>query len=64
MAHANAARFAGKTQKVRLKIDQKIMGVALEAGDTADIPYNDALYLKNIDRVEFVADAEPKEAER
>ena len=64
MAHANAARFAGKTQKVKLKIDQKIQGVALKAGDTADLPRNEALYLKNIDRVEFIADAEPKEATR
>lgn len=64
MAHANAARFAGKIQKVKLKIDQKIRGVALKAGDTADLALHEALYLKNIDRVEFLADAEPKEATR
>jgi hypothetical protein len=64
MAHFAADRLAGKTQKVKLRIDQKIRGVGLSKGDTADLPLNEALYLKNIDRVEFVETSEPKSATR
>ena len=64
MAHVSAVGFAGKTKKVRLLIDQKIRGVALKKGDTADVTEADAKYLKALDRVEFVAVDAPKQAER
>lgn len=64
MAHVKADRFAGKTQKVKLLIDQKIRGVALKAGDTCDLAISEAVYLKNIERVEFVSGGEPAEATR
>jgi hypothetical protein len=62
MAHVAAGRFAGKTQKVKLLLDQKIRGVALSKGDTCDIPVDEALYLSKISRVEFVTSAKEEPA--
>ncbi len=64
MAHITPGKLAGVTQRVKLAVDQKISGVALKAGDTVDLPKPEALYLKNIKRVEFVANEEPKSATR
>jgi hypothetical protein len=64
MAHVSAGRFAGKTQKVKLNIDQKVRSVALKAGDTCDLEVAEATYLKNIGRAEFVSNDEPKTAAR
>ena len=47
-------RFAqGKTQRVRLLMDQKIEGVSCKSGDVCDLPYVSASYLKDIGRVEY-----------
>jgi hypothetical protein len=66
MALITADRFTGsgqKVQRVRLLVDQKVKGLALKAGDTVDLDKSEALYLKNVERVAFVANA-VKEATR
>ena len=61
-------RFAqGQNTRVRLLIDQKVKGLALNKGDTCDLTLSEALYLKSIGRAEIVtADEEknPKAAAR
>ncbi len=68
MAHISADRFyssgGSKTQRVRLLVDQVIKGVPLSKGDTVDLPLAEATYSKAIERVEFVAVIEPKQATR
>jgi hypothetical protein len=58
MAHVKVDKLVGKTQKVKARIDLLISGVAVKAGDTCDVPVNEANFLKGIDRVDFVAEDE------
>lgn len=51
-------------QYVKLKIDQKIKGVPLAAGDECYLPLHEAIYLKNIGRVDFATPEKPKQASR
>jgi len=63
---ADRFHFGAKMQRVKLAIDQKIRGVALKAGDVCELLPHEALYLKNIGRVKFMADEpeKPKSATR
>lgn len=60
MAHVGLNKLAGKTQRVRLLIDQVIRGASLKKGDTCDLSEVEARRLKTIKRVEFVDDVAPE----
>jgi hypothetical protein len=64
MALVSLNKLAGKTQRVKLLHDQKIRGVALSKGDTVDLSESESVFLKAIDRVEFIGSDEPKSATR
>lgn len=61
-------RFAqGRQVRVRALVPIKVKGVSLAAGDTFDIEFGEANYLRTIGRVELVnpiVDEVPKKAAR
>jgi hypothetical protein len=62
---ANKFAAARANVRVRLLIDQKIRGLALSAGDEAELTADEARRLKNMGRVEIVPSEEtPKKATR
>lgn len=60
MAHVTVDKLVGKIQRVKAKMDVRIAGVSVSAGDTIDVAEREAHFLKSIDRVEFVDAAAKK----
>lgn len=60
MAHIGINKLAGQTQKVRLLLDQIVLGTECKKGDTCDLPPADARHLVSIKRAEiFVEPVKP-----
>ena len=54
MGYVGLNRLAGKTQRVKLRIDQTVRGVPLKKGDTCDLELSEATRLQNMKRADFV----------
>lgn len=66
---ANKFAAARATVRVKLLIDQKIRGLALSAGDVAEVTSEEARHLKSMGRAvivpsDFEGDDQPKRANR